>query len=54
MPYRPTSFLAAYKALLVGLSVGVYFYTGVAAGVIGRTWLVRVLLAVVVVRKVGI
>jgi len=40
MPYRPISFLAVYKALLAGSSVGVYFYTGVAAGVTGRTWLV--------------
>ena len=37
MPYRLISFLAVYKALLAGLSIGVYFYTGVAIGVIGRT-----------------
>jgi len=35
--YRLISFLAAYKALLVGLFVGVYFYIGVAVGVMGRT-----------------
>ena len=35
---RLISFLAAHEALLAGLSVGVYFYTGVAAGVIGRTY----------------
>jgi len=54
MPYRLTFFLTAYKTLLASLSVGVYFYTGVAAGVTGRTWLVWVLLVVVAVRKVGI
>jgi len=37
MPYRPTSFLTAHEALLAGLSTGVYFYTGVAIGVMGRT-----------------
>jgi hypothetical protein len=36
MPYRLISFLTAYKALLASLSVGVYFYIGVTAGVIGR------------------
>ena len=35
MPYRLTSFLAAHEALLASLSVGVYFYTGVAVGVMG-------------------
>jgi hypothetical protein len=54
MPYRLISFLTAHKVLLAGLSVGVYFYIGVAAGVIGRAWLMRVLLAVVVVCKVGV
>ena len=54
MPYRLISFLIAYKALLASLSAGVCFRTGVAAGVIGRTWSVRVLLAVAAVRKVGI
>jgi len=54
MPYRPISFLTAHEALLAGLSVGVCFRIGVAAGVMGRTWLVRVLLAVVVVRKVDV
>ena len=37
IPCRLISFLTAYKVLLAGLSTGVYFYTGVAAGVIGRT-----------------
>jgi len=37
IPYRPISFLTAYKALLAGLFTRVYFYTGVTAGVIGRT-----------------
>jgi len=54
MPYRPTSFLAAHKALLAGLSAGVYFRTGVATGVIGRTWSVQVLLAVAAVHKVDV
>jgi len=54
MPYRPISFLTAHKALLAGLSTGVCFYTGVAAGVTGRAWSVRVLLVVAAVRKVGI
>ena len=54
MPYRLISFLAIYKALLASLSTGVYFYTGVAIGVIGRTWSIRVLLVVAAVRKVGI
>ena len=54
MPYRLISFLTAYKALLAGLSIGVYFYIGVTVGVIGRTWLIWVLLAVAAVRKVGI
>jgi len=35
--YKLISFFTAYKALLAGLFIGVYFYTGVAAGVIGRT-----------------
>jgi hypothetical protein len=38
MPYRLISFLTAHKTLLAGSSIGVYFYIGVAAGVIGRTW----------------
>ena len=54
MPYRLISFLTAYKALLAGLSIGVYFYIGVAVGVTGRTWSMRVLLAVAAVRKVDI
>ena len=54
MPYRLISFLTAHKALLAGLSTGVYFYIGVATGVTGRAWSIRVLVAVVAVRKVGI
>ena len=54
MPYRPISFLAAHEALLAGSSTGVCFRTRVAAGVAGRACLVRVLLAVAAVRKVGI
>ena len=54
MPYRLISFLAAYKALLASLSIGVYFYTGVATGVIGRARSIRVLVAVAAVRKVGL
>jgi hypothetical protein len=37
MPYRLIFFLTTYKTLLAGLSMGVYFYIGVAAGVTGRT-----------------
>jgi hypothetical protein len=54
MPYKPTSLLTIYKALLASLSIGVYIYTGVTTGVIGRTWLTRVPLAVAAVYKVGI
>jgi len=54
MPYRPISFLTTHKALLAGLSTGVCFYIGVITGVTGRTWLMRVLLVVAAVRKVGI
>ena len=54
IPYRLISFLTVYEALLAGLSMGVCFYTGVAAGVTGRTWSVWVLLVVAAVRKVGI
>jgi hypothetical protein len=54
IPYRLISFLTVYKTLLASLSIGVYFYIGVTAGVIGRTWSVRVLLAVAAVRKVGV
>ena len=54
MPYRLISFLAAYKALLAGLSTGVCFRTRVATGVAGRACSVRVLLVVAAVRKVGI
>jgi len=53
MPYRLISFLTTYEAFLAYLFMGVYFYTGVAIGVIGGTWLVQVLLAVTAVRKVG-
>ena len=54
IPYRLISFLATYKALLAGLSAGVYFCIRVAAGGTGRTWAVRVLLAVAAVRKVDV
>jgi len=54
MPYRPISFLTAHEALLAGLSAGVCFCIGVAAGVIGRTWSVQVLLVVAAVRKVDV
>ena len=54
IPYRLTSFFTAHKALLAGLSAGVYFCIGVAVGVISGTWLVRVLLIVIAVCKVGI
>jgi len=54
MPYRLISFLTAYKALLAGLSAGVYFCIGVVVGVMGRTWSMRVLLAVAAVRKVDV
>ena len=53
IPYRPIFFLAVHEALLAGLSAGVYFYIGVAAGVMG-TWLIRILLAVAAVYKVGV
>ena len=52
MPYRLISFLAAYEALLASLSAGVYFHIRVAAGVTGRVYSVRVLLAVAAVRNV--
>jgi hypothetical protein len=54
MPYRLISFLTAYKALLASSSIGVYFYTGVAAGVTAGTWSVWVLPSVAAVRKVGV
>ena len=54
MPYRLISFLTTHKAFLAGSLVGVYFYTGVATGVTGGTWLVRVLLVVAAVRKVDV
>jgi hypothetical protein len=54
MPYRSTSFLTVYEALLAGLSAGVYFCIRVTTGVTGRVYSVRVLLAVAAVRKVGI
>jgi hypothetical protein len=37
MPYRLTSFLTAHEVLLASSSMGVYFYIGVAIGVVGRT-----------------
>jgi hypothetical protein len=52
--YRLISFLTIYKAFLAGSLAGVYFYIGVATGVISGTWSVWVLLAVIAVRKVGI
>jgi hypothetical protein len=54
MPYRLTSLLTIYKALLASLSIGVYIYIGVTTGVINGTWLMQVLLVVAAVRKVGI
>ena len=54
MPYRLIFFLAVYEVLLASLSAGVCFCIGVAAGVISGTCSVQVLLAVVVVYKVGI
>jgi len=54
MPYRLIFFLTVYKVLLTSLSAGEYFYIGVAIGVTGRTWSMRVLLTVAAVRKVGI
>ena len=54
IPCRPTSFLTTYEALLAGSSAGVYFYMGVAAGVISGVYLVQVLLAVTVVYKVDV
>jgi len=50
---RPVFFFAIYKAFLAGLLAGVCFYMGVAAGVMGGTWSVQVLLLVMVVCKVG-
>ena len=37
IPYKLISFLTTHKALLAGLSIGVYFYIGAAIGVIDRT-----------------
>ena len=54
MSCRLISFFAVYKALLAGLSAGVYFRIKVAVGVVGRIYSVRVLLAVAAVRKVGV
>jgi hypothetical protein len=54
MPCRLIFFLTTNKVLLAGLSIGVYFYTGVATGVINGILLVQVLLAVAVVYKVDI
>jgi len=54
MPYRPISFLTTYKVFLAYSFAGVYFYTGVAMGVMGGTWSVWVLLAVTAVRKVDV
>ena len=54
IPYRPISFLVIYKAFLAYLSAGVCFYIGVAIGVAGGAYLVRVLLAVTAVCKVDV
>jgi hypothetical protein len=54
VPCRLISFFIVYKVLLASSLAGVYFYTGVAAGVIGRAYLVQVLLAVTAVHKVGV
>ena len=54
IPYRLISFFAAHEVLLASSSMGVYFCMGVTAGVIGGACLVRVLLAVAVVREVGV
>jgi len=54
IPCRLISFLTVHKALLTGLSAGVCFCIGVAMGVTGRTWSVRVLLAVAAVYKVDV
>ena len=54
IPCRLISFLAAHKALLASLSIGVYFHTGVTVGVIGGACLVRLLLAVAAVREVDV
>jgi hypothetical protein len=50
VPYRPISFFPVYIISSAYLSVGVYVYTGVIGGVL----LMRVLLAVTTVCKVGI
>ena len=54
MPCRLISFFTTHEALLVGLSVRVYFYIRVAAGVINEAYLIWVLLVVVAVCKVGV
>jgi hypothetical protein len=54
MPYRLTSLLTIYKALLASLSIGVYIYIRVTIGVTDGTWLMQVLLVVAAVCKVGI
>jgi hypothetical protein len=54
IPCRLISFLTAHKVLLAGSSIGVCFCIGVATGVMGRTWLVRVLLVVAAVCKVDV
>jgi hypothetical protein len=50
MPYRPISFFPIYITSPTYLSIGVYVYIGV----IGRVLLMRVLLAIITVYKVGI
>jgi hypothetical protein len=54
MPYRLTSLLTIYKALLASSSTRVYIYTGITTEVISRTRSTRVLLAIAAVHKVGI
>jgi hypothetical protein len=54
MLYRLISFLPIYIASSASLSAGVCVYTGVAIGVIDGVWSMRVLLAVITVRKISI
>jgi hypothetical protein len=52
--YKPTSFLPIYIASSASLPIGVYICIGVAIGVMGRVWLMQVLLVVTIVYKVSI
>jgi hypothetical protein len=54
MLYRLISFLPAYIASSTSLPMGVCVCIGVAIGVMDGVWLMRVLLAVITVRKVSI